>query len=84
MNALIFEGSADTLDHAALFGAVGRDELLAQAIAFDQGRIATAGEDQSVIRLQKERRLDTSEMAVSSNQSLLQCQFSRLGSAAAA
>ena len=58
MNALVLEGSDDPLDHAVLFGAVGRDELLTQAIAFDQGRVATAGEDQSVIRSQKERRLD--------------------------
>ena len=71
MNALIFEGSDDPLDHAVLFRAVGRDELLPQAIAFDEGRIASAGEDQTVIGSQKERRLDTAEMPVSSDQGLL-------------
>ena len=78
MNALILEGSDDPLDHAVLLGAVRRDELLAQAVAFDQGRVASAGEDQAVVRSQKERRLHTAEMAISSNQSLLQCRFSRL------
>lgn len=71
MNALILEGFDDPLDHAVLLGAVGCDELLAQAIAFDQGRVAAAGEDQSVVRSQKERRLDTAQMAISSNQGLL-------------
>lgn len=78
MNALILEGSDDPLDHAVLLGAVGRDELLAQAVAFDQGRVTSAGEDQSVVRSQKEWRLDTPEMAVSSDQSLFQCRFSGL------
>ena len=78
MNALILEGSDDPLDHTVLLGAVRRDELLAQAVAFDQGRVASAGEDQSVVRSQKERSLDTAEMAVSSDQSLLQCRFSSL------
>lgn len=40
VNALIFKGSDDPLDHAVLFRAVGRDELLAQPIAFNQGRVA--------------------------------------------
>ncbi len=84
MNALIFEGSDDPFDHAVLFGAVGRDELLPQAIAFDQGRVASAGEDQAVVGSKQERRLDTAEMPVSSDQGLLQCRFSGFGSAAAA
>ena len=71
VNALIFEGSDDTFDHAVLLGAVGRDELLAQAIAFNQGRVAAACEDQAVVGSQKERRLDTAEMPVSSDQGLL-------------
>ena len=71
VHALLLEGSDDPLNHTVLLGAVGRDELLAQAVAFDQGRVASAGEDQAVVRSQKERRLDTAEMAVSSNQRLL-------------
>ena len=72
VNALVFEGSDDPFDHAVLFGAVRRDELLAQAVAFDQGRVASAGEHQAVVGSQKERRLDAAEMPVSSNQGLLQ------------
>ena len=49
MDALVFEGSDDPLDHAVLFEAVGRDELLAQAIALNQGRVAAACEDQAVV-----------------------------------
>lgn len=49
VNALIFEGSDDPFEHAVLFGAVGRDELLGQALAFNQGRVASAGEDQAVV-----------------------------------
>ena len=71
VNALVFEGSDDPLDQAVLFGAVGRDELLLQAIAFDEGRVASAGEDQAVVRSKQERRLDTAEMLVSSDQGLL-------------
>ena len=73
MNALIFEGSDDPLDHAVLLRAVGRDELLAKAIAFDEGRVAAACEDQAVVGSKQERRLDTAEMPVSSDQGLLQC-----------
>ena len=32
VNALLFQGSDHTLDHPILLGAVGRDELLFQAI----------------------------------------------------
>ena len=78
MNALILYGSDDSLDHAVLLGAVRRDELLAQAVAFDQGRVASAGEDEAVVRSQRERRLDAAEMAVSSNQRLLQGRLSSL------
>ena len=71
VNALIFECSDDTLDHAVLFRAVGRDELLPQAIAFNKGRVAEACEDQAVVGSKQERRLDTAEMPVSSDQGLL-------------
>ena len=49
MYALIFQGSDEPLDHAVLLGAIRRDELLAQAVASDQGRVASVGEDQAVI-----------------------------------
>jgi len=49
MHALVFERADNSLNHAVLLGAVGRDELLLQAIAFDQGRVAAAGKSQAVI-----------------------------------
>ena len=49
MNALVLEGSDDPLDHAVLLRAVGRDEFLAQAVALDQGCVASAGEYKAVV-----------------------------------
>ncbi len=71
MIALIFEGSDDPLDHAVLFAAVGRDELLTQTIVFDESSVASAGEHETVIGSKQERRLDTAEMSVSSDQGRL-------------
>ncbi len=73
VRALVFEGSDDPLDHPVLFRAVGRDELLLRPIAFDQGCVASACEDQPVVVSEQERCLNSAEMAVSSDQSLLQC-----------
>lgn len=47
--AIHFERSDHALDHAVLLRAVRGDELLLQAIAFDQGRVAAAGEHQTVV-----------------------------------
>jgi len=44
--ALFFEGSNNSLDHPIFFRAVGCDEVLLQYIAFDHGRVASAGKDQ--------------------------------------
>lgn len=49
MDALFLEGPDDALDHAVLLGAVGRNELLLQAVAADQGCVAAACEDQAVV-----------------------------------
>lgn len=49
VNALLLEGPDDALDHAVLLGAVGRDELLLQAVASDQRREVAAGEDQTIV-----------------------------------
>ena len=49
MYALVFERSDHAFDHAVLLRAVRGDELLLQAIAFDQGRVAAAGEHQTVV-----------------------------------
>ncbi len=45
MNALVLEGSDAPLDHAVLLRGVRGDELLLQPVAFDHGRVASAGED---------------------------------------
>ena len=49
VHAFVFERSDHALDHAVLLRAVRGDELLLQAIAFDQGRVAAAGEHQTVV-----------------------------------
>jgi hypothetical protein len=49
VHALVLERSDHALDHAVLPWAVRGDELLLQAIDFDQGRVAAAGEHQSVV-----------------------------------
>lgn len=49
MHTLLLERTDDTLDHAVLLRAVGRDELLLQPIALDQRRVAATGEDQTVV-----------------------------------
>ena len=54
VRALLFQGSNHALDHAVLLGAVRCDEFLAQAIASNQGRVASAGEHKAVVGSQKE------------------------------
>lgn len=49
MNALPFQRPDHALDHAVLLRAVRGDELLLQPVAFDQCRVAAAGEHQAVI-----------------------------------
>lgn len=49
MHALLLERADHALDHPVLLRAVGRDELLLQAVAFDQGRVAATGKYQAVI-----------------------------------
>ncbi len=50
MNTLLLECPDHSFNHAVLFRAVRRDELLLQAITTDQRRIAAAGKNQTVIR----------------------------------
>ena len=52
---LLLERPDHPLDHPVLLWAVGRDELLLQPIAFDQGCVAAAREDQTVVRAKQER-----------------------------
>ena len=79
MNTLLFQGSDYTLDHPVLLGTVGRDELLLQAVASDQGCEAPAGEDQTVVRAKQEGLLHSAQGSKPRDQGLLQGRFSRSG-----
>jgi hypothetical protein len=83
-NALILEGSDDPLDHTVLLRGVRGDELLLQPTALDQGGVASAREDQAVVRSQKERLLNAAEVPVASDQGLFQSGLCGLRSTAAA
>lgn len=71
MNALLCERSDNLLDRPVLLGAVRRDELLLQAIAADDGREVATGDDQPVVRSQKELRLDPAESTKPGDQGML-------------
>jgi hypothetical protein len=60
VDALLFQRADHPLHETVLLRGVGRDELLLQAVTFDQRRLVAAGEDQAVVRAQQERRLHTS------------------------
>ena len=79
MDALLSQSSDHALDHPVLLGTVGRDELLLQAIAPDQGSEATAGEDQAIVRSKQKGLLHSAQGSEPCNQGLLEGGFSRLG-----
>lgn len=72
MHALILERANHAFDHPILLGAVGRNELLLQAVAFDQRRVAAAGKYQAVIGPQQEWMLDFAQASIPRDQGLLQ------------
>ena len=78
MNTLLFQGSDYTLDHPVLLGTVGRDELLLQAVASDQGCEASA-KDQAIVGSQQEGLPHSAQGSKPRNQGLLQGRFSRSG-----
>ncbi len=84
VNALVLEGFDEPLDHAVLLLGVLGDELLLQSIALDQGRVATAGDDQAVAGPQQERLLNAAEMPVAGSQGLFQGRLGGLGTATGA
>ena len=45
VDALLLQSADYALDHAVLLRAVRRDELLLQAVAFDQGGVFPTGEE---------------------------------------
>ena len=75
MHVLLLERADHALDQAVLLRAVGRDELLAQPVAPDQGREAAAGEDQPIVRTQQEWLWHSAQRAEARDQGLLQRRF---------
>lgn len=49
MNTLFLQRPDYKFDHAVLLRAVGRDKLLLDTIAFHQGRVFSACEDQALV-----------------------------------
>ena len=47
--ALLIKCPDHPLDHPVLLRAEGHDEFLLQPVAFDQGRVAAAGEHQPIV-----------------------------------
>src|SRR5690606_23057634 len=59
VGTLLFKRSDDPFHHAVLLWAVWRNELLAQAVAANQRRIAATGKNETVVRPKQERFGDT-------------------------
>jgi hypothetical protein len=83
VRTLLLQGSDHALDHAVLLGAVRCDEVLAQAVSSNEGREATTGEHESVVRTQKEQLGHFAERPKSREQRLLERRLRGLRSAAA-
>ncbi|CAM8624888.1 hypothetical protein MCEMIE11_00275 [Burkholderiales bacterium] len=79
MNTLLFQSSDYALDHPVLLRTVGRDELLLQAVASEQGCEASAGKDQAIVRAKQEGLPHSAQGSKPGNQGLLQGRFSRPG-----
>jgi hypothetical protein len=83
VRALLIQGSNHAFDHAVLLGAVRRDELLAQAVASNQGREASAGKNEAIFGPRQKRLRCLAQRPESSDQRLLECRLRGLRSAAA-
>ena len=68
MNALLLQRTNKSLHHTVLLRTVGRDELLFEAIAFDQSGVLARGEDQSIVAAQQKRRLHPPQCSEPSDQ----------------
>lgn len=65
---LLFERSDPELDHPVLLWDVGRDELMLQSVAFDQGCVAAVGEHQTVVRPAQEWLSDPAQTPLTGDQ----------------
>ena len=72
MYALLLQRADEALDHAVLLRAVGRDELLLQPVAADNGCDVVAGEDQAVVGAQQELLFDPAQGGESRDQRMLE------------
>lgn len=72
VDALFLQRSDQALHHTVLLRRMGRDELLTQAIAFDQGRVLPRREDEAVVAAKQERFIDFAQCAKACNQGVLQ------------
>ena len=68
VNALLLQRPDDALDHTVLLRAMWGDELLPEAVASDQGRVMSAGEDQAIVRPEQERAVDAAEGSKAADQ----------------
>lgn len=64
VGTLFFKRTNHTLDHAVLLRTMGRDELLLQAIAADQGGVATARKNEPIVRAKQKRFGNTAQCPV--------------------
>jgi len=83
MYALFLDGSDQSFDHPILLWAMRGNELLLQAIALDQSRVAAGREDQPIIGSKQKRRFDFAQSSVPADERLLKCSLSRSGAARA-
>ena len=72
VDALLFQRPDDAFDHAVLLRAVWRDELLLQAVAFDQGGVFPTAEDEAVVGPQRELARDLAQGAKPVDQDMFQ------------
>jgi len=84
VHELILECPDHPLDHSVLLRALGRDEFLLQAVAFDQGPVAAARKEQVLVRPKQEWLGDPTQAAIAGDQCLLQSRLGRFGASTAA
>lgn len=72
VHALLLQCSDHTLHHSVLLWAMRGDELLLQTVATHQAGVVATGEDQAIVRAQKERFGHAAQRAIAADQGLLQ------------
>src|SRR5690606_5460951 len=83
MGTLLFKRPDDPFHHAVLLWAMRRDELLAQAVAANQRRVAATRKNEAIVRPKQERLGDTAQRAEAGDQGVFQGAACGCGLAAA-